>query len=192
MRIEVNKVQGNFHFAPGHGFQHSNLHIHDVQAFAGHFQDLRFGHVVHDLRFGDWYEGFVSPLSGVERGLGNGGSSYQQQQQQQPTNFQYFIKVVPTEIYYLNGSRLSTNQYSVTQYEKLIGGQQQQMPGIFFNYDISPMMVIYREEQKPLSAFLTDICAIIGGIFAVSAFADQFMYSAGRAWKHKVQLGKTA
>lgn len=27
--IMVNKVAGNFHFAPGKSFQHSNMHVHD-------------------------------------------------------------------------------------------------------------------------------------------------------------------
>lgn len=31
--LEVNKVGGNFHFAPGKSFQQSNMHVHDVLAF---------------------------------------------------------------------------------------------------------------------------------------------------------------
>ena len=29
----VNKVAGNFHFAPGKSFQQHNVHIHDLQPF---------------------------------------------------------------------------------------------------------------------------------------------------------------
>lgn len=31
--LDVNKVGGNFHFAPGKSFQQSNVHVHDVQTF---------------------------------------------------------------------------------------------------------------------------------------------------------------
>ncbi|KAL4332137.1 hypothetical protein GQ457_07G023470 [Hibiscus cannabinus] len=31
--LEVNKVAGNFHFAPGKSFEESSFHIHDLQAF---------------------------------------------------------------------------------------------------------------------------------------------------------------
>jgi hypothetical protein len=28
--LEVNKVAGNFHFAPGKSFQHGSMHVHDL------------------------------------------------------------------------------------------------------------------------------------------------------------------
>lgn len=31
--LEVNKVAGNFHFAPGNSFHQSNVHVHDLLAF---------------------------------------------------------------------------------------------------------------------------------------------------------------
>ncbi|XP_025920489.1 endoplasmic reticulum-Golgi intermediate compartment protein 3 isoform X3 [Apteryx rowi] len=31
--LEVNKVAGNFHFAPGKSFQQSHVHVHDLQSF---------------------------------------------------------------------------------------------------------------------------------------------------------------
>jgi hypothetical protein len=31
--LEVNKVAGNFHFAPGKSFQQSGVHVHDLLAF---------------------------------------------------------------------------------------------------------------------------------------------------------------
>ncbi|XP_025092311.1 endoplasmic reticulum-Golgi intermediate compartment protein 3-like isoform X3 [Pomacea canaliculata] len=33
--LEVNKVAGNFHFAPGKSFQQHHVHVHDLQAFGG-------------------------------------------------------------------------------------------------------------------------------------------------------------
>lgn len=31
--LEVNKVAGNFHFAPGKSFQQANVHVHDLLPF---------------------------------------------------------------------------------------------------------------------------------------------------------------
>nr|GFC05279.1 endoplasmic reticulum-Golgi intermediate compartment protein 3 [Tanacetum cinerariifolium] len=31
--LDVNKVAGNFHFAPGKSFRESNIHVHDLAAF---------------------------------------------------------------------------------------------------------------------------------------------------------------
>ena len=64
------------------------------------------------------------------------------------------------------------------------------LPGVFFNYDISPMMVIYSEVRKPFTSFLTGVCAIVGGIFTVAGMVDTFAYSAERALKKKMDIGK--
>ena len=42
------------------------------------------------------------------------------------------------------------------------------MPGVFFTYELAPMMVKYSEKQKSLGHFLSNLCAIIGGVFTVS------------------------
>ena len=49
--IEVNKVAGNFHFAPGKSFQHAHMHVHDLAAFpAGKFN---VSHSIKQITFGD-------------------------------------------------------------------------------------------------------------------------------------------
>ncbi len=80
----------------------------------------------------------MNPLDGVERDT-----------RLEYNFFQYFIKVVPTRVRYLNGTLLNTNQFSVTQYERkqIVNGEKADggghvhtsIPGIFFNFDISPM-----------------------------------------------------
>ena len=51
------------------------------------------------------------------------------------------------------------------------------IPGVFFNYDISPMKVINKEARpKSFSNFLTGVCAIIGGTLTVAAAVDRGLY----------------
>lgn len=40
--LEVNKVAGNFHFAPGKSFQQSNIHVHDLLAFQKDSFNVRY------------------------------------------------------------------------------------------------------------------------------------------------------
>lgn len=64
--------------------------------------------------------------------------------------FQYYIKIVPTMYEKLNGELTYTNQFSVTRHSKsvsVITGESG-MPGVFFSYELSPLMVKYTEKQK--------------------------------------------
>ena len=47
--FEVNKVAGNFHFAPGKSFQQGNMHVHDLMAF-GMDAYFNMSHVVNKAR----------------------------------------------------------------------------------------------------------------------------------------------
>ena len=64
--------------------------------------------------------------------------------------------------------------------------------GVFFNYDISPMQVTYTEYQKPFSHFLTDVCAVVGGVFTVAGIIDSIIYTAEKSFQRKVELGKAS
>lgn len=63
--------------------------------------------------------------------------------------FQYHIKIVPTLLEKENGETLVTNQFSVTKHQKSISlAGESGMPGVFFNYELSPLMVKYTERKK--------------------------------------------
>lgn len=96
---------------------------------------------------------------------------------------QYFLKVVSTKFVSLTGEELNTHQYSVTEYERDLSkgnkpgkdelGHQTShgyagVPGLFFSYEISPMLVIHTETRQSFAHFLTDTCAIVGGILTVA------------------------
>ena len=85
---------------------------------------------------------------------------------------------------------IETHQYSVTSHQRPIDGgddaheghkerhhTQGGIPSVIFNYDISPMKVINRESRpKSFSAFLTGVCAVIGGTLTVAAAIDRILY----------------
>eukprot|EP00842_Homolaphlyctis_polyrhiza_P002309 jgi/Hompol1/3079/HPOL_001554-RA len=181
--IEVNKVQGNIHFAPGRSFQQNNMHVHDLHDYNVAKVDYNFEHTIHSLSFGETAT-FVNPLDGVHK--------------KPPVKYftyQYFVKVVGTHLTYMNGTRTLTNQYSVTEHDQdvspIYGNTPIGMPGVFFMYEISPMLIRFKEFRKPFTHFLTDLCAIVGGVFTVAGMVDAFLYSAERSLKAKTDLGKT-
>lgn len=176
--LEVNKVAGNFHFAPGKSFHQSNGHVHDLLAFQR--DTFNITHKINRLAFGDYFPGVVNPLDGV------------QWTQDAPSGmYQYFIKVVPTVYTDVNGHTIQSNQFSVTEHFRGADiGLLRTLPGVFFFYDLSPIKVTFAEEHVSFLHFLTNVCAIVGGVFTVSGIIDSFVYHGQRAIKKKIEIGK--
>ncbi|KAI8143705.1 endoplasmic reticulum vesicle transporter-domain-containing protein [Fennellomyces sp. T-0311] len=194
-QLSVNKVRGNFHIAPGQSFQQSNMHLHNLQSyFKGAEDGSRYdlSHEIHHLKFGPdpnsathvtnppSTSAVTNPLAGTQKKTSNANTVYH-----------YFLKIVSTELLPLSGNPIYTNQYSVTQNERTLAEGTNGLPGVFFVMDISPMLIIYREERSSFASFLTGVCAIVGGIFTVAGLFDRVVYRAERALKKKRDLGKT-
>ncbi|RKP37709.1 endoplasmic reticulum-golgi intermediate compartment protein 3 [Dimargaris cristalligena] len=177
--IEVNKVSGNFHIMAGQSALHNNIHIHAIYSYMP--EDYDFTHTINHLSFGTKYPNMVNPLDGAGKVA-----------PVRDLQYQYFLKVVGTEIHYLSQPSIISNQYSVTEHAKQMvsGFLSQGNTGLFFNFEISPMRVIYTEHRKSLSHFLTSLCAIVGGIFTVAGIVDAFIYRAENVIRQKVELGK--
>lgn len=179
--LEVNKVAGNFHFAPGKSFQQHHMHVHDLQPLK--WAEFNISHTVVRLSFGKEYPGIVNPLDGVvKEEMGGAGM------------FQYFVKVVPTIYSGLDGIVINTNQFSVTEHYRQLSTKGETgghgLPGVFFMYDLSPIMVMFTEKQRSFAHFLTSVCAIVGGVFTVAGIVDSLVYHSMRSLKKKVELGK--
>ncbi|CAA2994484.1 endoplasmic reticulum-Golgi intermediate compartment 3-like [Olea europaea subsp. europaea] len=176
--LDVNKVAGNFHFAPGKSFQQSNVHVHDLLAFQK--DSFNISHKINRLAFGDYFPGVINPLDGVLW-----------VQQTPNAMYQYFLKVVPTVFTDVNGNTIQSNQFSVTEHVKgSEAGHLQSLPGVFFFYDLSPIKVTFTEMHVSFLHFLTNLCAIIGGVFTVSGIIDSFVYHGQKAIKKKMEIGK--
>jgi hypothetical protein len=99
--IRVNKVVGNFHFAPGKSFSNGNMHVHDLENYFKDEGGHSFTHKIHQLRFGPpvpesaikamggvggmWTSHHVNPLDDTE-----------QHTDEKAFNYMYFVKVVST------------------------------------------------------------------------------------------------
>ena len=151
--LEVNRMGGSFHIAPGKSFSINHIHVHDVQPYSS--SKFNTSHRINKLTFGEEFGfGHTNPLDMLEVTAKETAIMYQ-----------YFLKIVPTIYVPKDGSPiLHTNQFSVTTHQKsamAISGESA-MPGVFFSYELSPLMVKFTEKKNSLSHFLVNICGIIG------------------------------
>jgi hypothetical protein len=177
--LQVNKVQGNFHFAPGKSFQQGGNHIHDFLPFE--LEHYNASHIIHSLGFGEQYPGIINPLDRRVKMLPDKSGL-----------FQYFIKVVPTIFEHYGGHTVSTNQFSVTEFFKARDETTQgTMPGVFFIFEFSPIMVHIRElpRHRSLLHFLSNLCAIVGGVFTVAGLVGRVL-GGGLQAARKLATGK--
>eukprot|EP01113_Clastostelium_recurvatum_P005388 TRINITY_DN12414_c0_g1_i2.p1 TRINITY_DN12414_c0_g1~~TRINITY_DN12414_c0_g1_i2.p1 ORF type:complete len:414 (+),score=92.21 TRINITY_DN12414_c0_g1_i2:22-1242(+) len=181
--LEVPKVKGEFHIAAGEGSERSHEdhkhHVHSLDPFR--LQKFDVTHLIHALSFGDEVPGMYNPLD---------GTTFETQYLAQKS---YYIQVVPT-LYKResDGTLLTTNQYSYTQHTKLIqlDGFSFALPGVFFKYDVFPFMVQITEKKQHLSDFVTNVCAIVGGIYVVFGMVSRLFATATAPITKKFQKDK--
>ncbi|GAA0157164.1 hypothetical protein LIER_14488 [Lithospermum erythrorhizon] len=174
--LEVNKVAGNFHFIPGKGLHQSTFNLFDLMALQA--ESYNITHRINKLAFGPSIPGTINPLDGVSWVQHNPHGMYQ-----------YFVKVVPTIYTDIRGRIINSNQFSVTEHYKSVE-EGQTLPGVFFFYDLSPIKVTFKEEHVSFLHFVTNVCAIVGGIFTVAGIVDSFVYHGHKALKKKREMGK--
>ncbi|KIL96630.1 hypothetical protein FAVG1_01374 [Fusarium avenaceum] len=141
--LDLNKVQGDFHItARGHGYMGNGEHL-DHSRF-------NFSHIISELSYGPFYPSLVNPLDGtVNTAPGNFHK------------FQYYLSVVPT-VYSVNSRSILTNQYAVTEQSKAV--DERYIPGVFFKYDIEPILLTVHESRDSIISFLVKIINIMSGV----------------------------
>lgn len=175
----MNKVAGNFHIAPGKSFQQGRVHMHDLIPFGDH-RNFNMSHTINKLSFGHDYPGSQNPLDGVYLRSDRFSLAYK-----------YFLKVVPTMYVDLKDKAISTNQFSVTEHATGTEyGAGSDLPGVFFYYDLSPIKVMFKEHKTLFLHFVTNVCAIVGGVFTVSGIIDALFYHTQKMIRKKMELGK--
>jgi hypothetical protein len=162
--LDLNRVQGDFHItARGHGYGGQHLD-HDSKCFLSHLLclsllmmfsnslrlEFNFSHIISEMSYGPFYPSLVNPL---DRTVNSAIVHFHK--------FQYYLSVVPT-VYLANNRIVNTNQYAVTEQSKTISDHQ--VPGIFFKYDIEPIMLSVEESRDGFFTFLVKIVNIFSGV----------------------------
>ncbi|CAI5521234.1 unnamed protein product [Closterium sp. Naga37s-1] len=137
--------------------------------------DVNVSHVIHSLGFGVPYPGRLNPLDGFVRILPPLKEG--EDPARSSGTFKYFLKVVPTRLRFWHGGTVKTNQYSISEYFTPSSPQSNALPAVYFLYDLSPIAVSITESHRSFFHFLTRLCAVLGGTFALTGMLDRWVYS---------------
>ncbi|KAH0545163.1 hypothetical protein FGG08_000775 [Glutinoglossum americanum] len=162
--MQLNKVQGDFHItARGHGYMEWGQHLsHDV---------FNFSHIIPSLSFGPHYESLHNPLSNTIATTNDRFYRYQ-----------YYLSLVPT-VYAVTGSTsledpphlnaVQTNQYAVTSQSHTV--PENSVPGIFFKFDIEPILLTVVAQRSSFLALLVRIVNVVSGVLVAGGWLYQMM-----------------
>ncbi|KIP09652.1 hypothetical protein PHLGIDRAFT_86242 [Phlebiopsis gigantea 11061_1 CR5-6] len=201
--VRVNKVVGNIHLSPGRSFRSGSQNIYELVPYLkedGNRHD--FTHTIHEFAFAgenefDFTKSAAAKKLRQKLGIeGNPLDGTTQKTIKQQYMFQYFLKVVSTQFKTLDGKDIKTHQYSATHFERDLskgvaenqGGMHVMhgmtgVPGAFFNFEISPILVIHQETRQSFAHFLTSTCAVVGGVLTVASLIDSVAFATGRKLK---------
>jgi len=210
-RIRVNKVIGNIHLSPGRSFQ-TGRNVYELVPYLrddGSRHD--FSHHIHHLAFeGDDEYNYWKAVAGkaMKKRLGVGTdplNDVRMQTTKAHLMFQYFLKVVSTQFRTYDGEIVNTHQYSATSFERDLGEGSQGdtpqgihvqhgtngVPGAFFNFEISPILVVHSDTRQSFAHFVTSTCAIVGGVLTVASLIDGILFATTRAMKKSGVTGSS-
>jgi len=132
---------------------------------------FNFSHIINELSFGPLYPSLLNPLDHTISTT--------------PTNFfkyQYYISIVPTT-YSSSSRRVSTNQYAVTSQSSSVS--ERNVPGIFFKFDIEPILLTVSEEREGLLKLLVRVVNVVSGVLVAGGWCYQLV-----GWGREVLGGK--
>ncbi|KAJ6028748.1 hypothetical protein N7540_004324 [Penicillium herquei] len=177
--LEGNKVQGDFHItARGHGYREFAPHL-DHSTF-------NFSHMITELSFGPHFPTLMNPL---DKTIAETDAHYYK--------FQYFLSVVPTlytkgrsalDAYTrapasatarANRNAIFTNQYAATSQSDEIPETPVLVPGIFFKYNIEPILLLVSEERGGFLALVIRLINTVSGVLVTGGWLYQIYGWAG-------------
>ncbi|KAI3673784.1 hypothetical protein L6452_39914 [Arctium lappa] len=113
------------------------------------------------------------------------GKAYINKEDRANVTIEHYLQVVKTEV--MSSSHQLIEEYDYTAHSSLVHAHI--IPVAKFHFEPSPMQILVTENEKSFPHFITNICAIIGGIFTVAGILDSLLHNTMRLVK-KIELGK--
>ncbi|EEF39562.1 protein disulfide isomerase-like 5-4 [Ricinus communis] len=182
--VRVKKVPGNLIISA-----RSGAHSFDPS-------QMNMSHVISHLSFGLKVSPKVMneakrlvPYIGGSHDKLNGRSFVNHRDVDANVTIEHYLQIVKTEVVTRRSSREHKllEEYEYTAHSSLV--QSVYIPAAKFHFELSPMQVLITENPKSFSHFITNVCAIIGGVFTVAGILDSILHHTVRLMK-KVELGK--
>ncbi|CAK8535253.1 unnamed protein product [Lathyrus sativus] len=179
--VRVKKVPGNL-------FVSARSESHSFDA-----SQMNMSHVIHHLSFGRKLSLRVMndvkrliPYVGNSHDRLNGLSFINTNDLGANVTVEHFLQIVKTEVITKKDYQL-VEEYEYTAHSSV--AHSLHIPVARFHLELSPMQVLVTEHQKSFSHFITNVCAIIGGVFTVAGIAESIFYNTVRMMR-KIELGK--
>lgn len=178
--VRVKKVPGNLVISArsgSHSFDASLMNMsHVISAFS-------FGKKINPRVMSDIKR--ILPYIGVSHDKLNGQAYLTDPEDRANVTVEHYLQVVKTEV--MRSSHQLIEDYEYTAHSSLMHALS--IPVVKFHFELSPMQVLITENSKSFSHFITNVCAIIGGVFTVAGILDSILHNTLRLVK-KVELGK--
>lgn len=135
--------------------------------------------MITELSFGPHYPSLLNPL---DKTISTTDEHYYK--------YQYFVNLVPTIYSKGNGAvekytsnpamavkkarnTIMTNQYSATSQSHGISEGPTNVPGVFFKYDIEPLLLFVSEERGSFLALLVRLVNVVSGVLVTGGWLFQ-------------------
>lgn len=131
------KIANSFHIAPGISWYSRGWHVHEMRPFLKYYTQQNLTHSIKYLRFTKGSD--KTPLdnfSNVQASAGKWRATYS-------------IDIIG-------------ETYMVSHFEAI--NSTKVTPGLYFQYDISPLTQVYYEARQPIPQLITNIIIVIGGV----------------------------
>lgn len=131
---------------------------------------FNFSHTINELSFGPFYPSLQNPL---DKTFATADSHF--------FKYQYYLSIVPT-VYTRSpnpnpanpsSSTIFTNQYAVTSQSHEVN--ERTIPGIFFKYDIEPILLTIREERGGFMTLLVRVVNVVSGVLVGGGWCYQLV-----------------
>ncbi|KAL4619256.1 hypothetical protein ACB092_06G067000 [Castanea dentata] len=179
--VRVKKVPGNLIFSArsgAHSFDSTQMNMSHV------ISHLSFGRKIAPRAMSDVKR--LIPYIGGSHDRLNGRSFINHRDLGANVTIEHYVQIVKTEVM-VKGPHKLVEEYEYTAHSSL--AESVYIPVAKFHFELSPMQVLITENPKSFSHFLTNVCAIIGGVFTVAGILDSILHNTFRLMK-KVELGK--
>ena len=169
--LHVKRVPGNVHIQ----FTHENLDYKNSL--------INATHIVNSLTFGDVLPTYLASYLDTIDAEGPGFNTLGTREfvsEHADRTYEHFIQIVPTIYKTKKTGEVTVYRYTVSSAEH---EDTERYPSAKFTFQLSPMAVVISEETVPLYHFLTEVCAIIGGLFTVFSMATGVLDAAVKTIK---------
>ena len=178
----VDAVPGSFHITSGY---YGSI----VQRLANErILKVNIQHRINQISFGQFnrkeiWSNFGKEISKLSSSLTN----IKRKNDYNSKIYQYYLKIVPTKFLTYSGKEINNYQYTYSSFAEYTLNE---MPSIYFRYDISPITVEYKQYKETFLNFFINICAILGGVFTVTGIIDAIIHKSVVLLLRKAELNK--